>query len=43
MAIAAYDRALEIDPKWTLALMNKVHAMIESGNKKEAVDIFLRM
>jgi tetratricopeptide (TPR) repeat protein len=43
LAIAAYDRALEIDPKWTLALMNKVHAMIESGNKKEAVDIFLRM
>ena len=43
MAIAAYDRALKIDPKWTLALTNKMHALIESGNQKEAVDILLRM
>ena len=41
-AIAAYDRALKIDPKWTLALMNKMHAMLATGRQKEAVDILLR-
>ena len=42
-AITAYDTALMIDPKWTPAMRNKMHAEIAAGNQKEAADILLRM
>jgi tetratricopeptide (TPR) repeat protein len=42
-ALKAYERALRIDPKWNVALINKMHALLESGRQKEAVDLLLRL
>jgi tetratricopeptide (TPR) repeat protein len=42
-AIRAYDKALQIDPKWNVALANKINALLAAGRQKEAVDMFLRL
>lgn len=42
-AISEYEKALQIDPKWSPAQINKMHALFALGRQKEAVDILLRI
>jgi tetratricopeptide (TPR) repeat protein len=42
-ALAAYDKALEIDPKWGQALNNKMHSLLALGRQSDAIKIFMNV
>jgi predicted Zn-dependent protease len=42
-ALASYNKALELDPKWSLALNNKMHALLALNKMSSAMDIFVRI
>jgi tetratricopeptide (TPR) repeat protein len=42
-ALAAYEKALQVDPKWKAPLVNKMHAQGALGKNGQAMEIFVKV
>jgi tetratricopeptide (TPR) repeat protein len=42
-ALAEFDMALKIDPKFSTASINRMHALLALDRQKEAIDVLLRL